>query len=85
MDFVLKTSRSYRRKIFFTSMYDFVKYDRLPGDLAMSKRMQTHHQHYIIWNRTLCHVKNNNKEMNNINKYVFQLNLGHRLCKFIMI
>ena len=38
-------------------MYDFVKYDRLPGDLDMSKRIKTHHQDYIIWNRTLCHVK----------------------------
>ena len=46
-----------KKDIFFTSMYDFVKYDRLPGDLDMSKRIKTHHQDYIIWNRTLCHVK----------------------------
>ena len=38
-------------------MYDFVKYDRLPGDIAISKRIKTHHQDYIIWNRNLCHVK----------------------------
>ena len=46
-----------KKDYLFTSMYDFVKYDRLPSDLAMSKRIKTHHQDYIIWNRTLCHVK----------------------------
>ena len=34
-------------------MYDFVKYDRLPVDLPMSKGIKTHHQEYII-EKELC-------------------------------
>ena len=55
---------------FFRSMYDYLKYEQLPTDHAMSKRIRMHYNDDYIHDKVLYHIWKNSRT-GQVNNQIF--------------
>lgn len=59
-NFTVESIKEAQKKDYlFMSLYNFIKHDRLPNDRAMTKKVRTHHNEYVIHQGLLYHIGKN--------------------------